>query len=199
MKSTLTRKQKEIFDFYENFITENKKIPSYTEAGELLGIDRTVVFNHVKNLEKKGYLLADKWNIQILDTEQTKIPLLWAVACGSPIAVHEEVSEYIDVPESYIILGYNYYALKAKGDSMKDAWINDGDTLIIRQQTDIDNWDIAVVVLWEYEDEERATLKRVYKTPSAMYLKAENDSFPTQVVTWPSEVRWKLISVIRNY
>ncbi len=60
MKSTLTRKQKEIFDFYENFITENKKIPSYTEAGELLGIDRTVVFNHVKNLEKKGYLLADK-------------------------------------------------------------------------------------------------------------------------------------------
>ncbi len=100
---------------------------------------------------------------------------------------------------NFIISGYNYYALKAKGESMKDAWINDGDTLIIRQQCDIDNWDIAVVILWEYVDEERATLKRVYKSPQAMFLKAENDSFPTQIITGPSEVRWKLISVIRNY
>lgn len=66
---------------------------------------------------------------------------------------------------------------------MKDAGIHDGDILIIRQQSDVDNGDIAVVILGEYEDDERATLKRVYKTPQAMILRPENDSFPTQIIT----------------
>lgn len=60
MKQALTRKQKEILDFYTNFISKNKRSPSYSEAGELLQLDRTVVFQHIKNLERKGYLIADR-------------------------------------------------------------------------------------------------------------------------------------------
>lgn len=199
MDNTLTRKQREVLDFYQSFISENKKIPSYTEAWKLLKLDRTVVFTHVKNLEKKGYLIADKWNIRVNLEEQATIPLLWYVACGSPISVNEEILGYIDIPKSTLNRWSNFYALQASWESMLNIWIHDWDTLIIRQQSDIDNWDIWVVVMGEYEDDERATLKRVYKTPSAMFLKAENDNFPTQIITWPAQVRGKLISVIRNY
>jgi repressor LexA len=108
------------------------------------------------------------------------------------------MDHFIELPKSSYKYG-QFYALRAVWDSMRDAGIKSGDILIIRQQSDIDDWDIAVVVLGEYKDEERATLKRVYKTPQAMILKPENDSFPVQIITWPSQIRWKLISVIRNY
>lgn len=82
---------------------------------------------------------------------------------------------------------------------MINAGIDDGDTLVIRQQSDVSDGDIGVVVVWEYADDERATLKRVYHTPKALILKPENDDFPTQIITEPSQVRGKLVSVIRNY
>jgi len=67
---------------------------------------------------------------------------------------------------------------------MIQVGIKSGDTLIIRQQSDIDNGDIGVVVIGdEYADDEQVTLKRVYKTPKALILKPENDNFPTQVIT----------------
>ena len=66
---------------------------------------------------------------------------------------------------------------------MIQVGIKSGDTLIIRQQSDVDNGDIGVVVIGEYTDDEQVTLKRVYKTPKALILKPENDDFPTQIIT----------------
>ena len=81
---------------------------------------------------------------------------------------------------------------------MVNAWINSWDFLIIRKQDDVDNWDIWVVVMWEYEDEEKATLKKVFHNGKELILKPENDSFPVTVVkNW--EVRGKLVWVLRNY
>lgn len=197
MKQPLTRKQREVLDFYESFIKDNKRVPSYSEAWKLLDLDRTVVYTHVKNLEKKWYLTAWGWDIRI-NIERTSIPLLWSVACGSPISVYEECSEYIDIPKSLLKLWSSLYALKAKWESMINAGIDDGDILIIRQQSDIIDGDIAVVIVGEYADDERATLKRVYKTPKALILKPKNDDFPMQVIKW-GEIRGKLVSVIRNY
>lgn len=199
MIQPLTRKQREIYDFYDSYIRENKRVPSYSEAGEILNLDRTVVYTHIKNLEKKWYLIATNGDIKINIEEQAKVPLLGYVACWSPISVNEEILWYVDIPKSTISYWSSFYALKAKWESMKNAGIHDSDILIIRQQSDVNDGDIAVVILWEYEDDERATLKRVYHSPKALILKPENDDFPTQIITWPSEVRGKLISVIRNY
>lgn len=55
--------------------------------------------------------------------------------------------------------------------------------MVIRQQSKVEDGDIAVVAIGEDEYNERATLKRVYTTPKAMILKAENDDFPTQIIT----------------
>lgn len=199
MIHNLTRKQREVYNFYTTFISENRRVPSYTEAWKMLNLDRTVVYTHVKNLEKKWYLIATNWDIQINIEEQAKIPLLWYVACWSPISVNEEILGYIDIPKSTMRSWSGFYALRAKWESMKNAWIHDGDILVIRQQTDVDDGDIAVVVLGEYEDDERATLKRVYKSTKSMILKPENDAFEPIVVTSSGQIRWKLISVIRNY
>ncbi len=81
---------------------------------------------------------------------------------------------------------------------MKDVGILPGDTLVIRQQDDVDDGDIGVVATGDWADDERATLKRIYHKPEGMILKPANDEFPTTVVK-KGMVRGKLVSVIRNY
>lgn len=198
MIKSLSYKQKLVFDYFVNFIKNYGHAPTYREASSFLWINPSVVFSHIKNIIKKWYLSSEGWSLHLIEVTD-KVPLLWTVACWSPISVNEEILGYIDIPKSMMNSWNNFYALKARWESMKDAGIHDGDILIIRQQSDVDNGDIAVVILGEYEDDERATLKRVYKTPQAMILRPENDSFPTQIITWPSQIRGKLVSVIRNY
>ncbi len=77
---------------------------------------------------------------------------------------------------------------------MIDVGITDDDILIIRKQDAVNDGDIAVVVIPE---QEQATLKRVFRKPQSILLKAENDSFPNIIVS-DCEVRGKLVNVIRQ-
>jgi repressor LexA len=197
MLKKITKSQKIVLDAYNNFIDKFNRTPTYREISEQIGINPSAIYTHVKNLEQNGLIEKLGKNISITN-DVLSVPLLGTIACGKPISVFENMDHFIELPKSTYRYG-QFYALRAVWDSMRDAGIKSWDILIIRQQSDVDDWDIAVVILGEYSDEERATLKRVYKTPQAMILKPANDSFPTQIITWPSEVRWKLISVIRNY
>lgn len=198
MLNKLTTKQQKVLEYYNSYIQETGHSPTYREAGKVLGLSASVVFTHIKNLELKGYLWANLGNIQILsDTQQ--IPLLGSVACGEPIAVMKHCEEYIDIPKAQLRGGGSFYALRANGQSMKDAGIMSWDILIIQSQSDVSDGEIGVVVVWEYADDERATLKRVYHSPTALILKPANDSFPTQIVTNHGQIRGKLVSVIRNF
>lgn len=197
MLKKITKSQKIVLDAYNRFIDEFNRTPTYREISEQIGINPSAIHAHVKNLEQNG-LIEKLWKNISITNDVLSVPLLGTIACGKPISVFETMDHFIELPKSTYKYG-QFYALRAVWDSMRDAGIKSGDILIIRQQSDVDDWDIAVVVLGEYTDEERATLKRVYKTPQAMILKPENDSFPVQVITWPSQIRWKLISVIRNY
>ena len=102
----------------------------------------------------------------IIPLPQTKrIPLLGSIACGEPILTEENIEEYIkldkDIPADF--------ALRCKGDSMINARIFDGDIVYIRQQPDVENGEIAAVLI-----DNEATLKRVYKYPHRIELRAEN-------------------------
>lgn len=97
-----------------------------------------------------------------------KVPLLGAIACGEPILAVENIDKYVEMPET---VG-GTFALKCKGDSMINARIFDGDVVYIRQQSDVDNGDIAAVLIGE-----EATLKRVYKYPSKVVLRPENPMY----------------------
>lgn len=119
------------------------------------------------------------WRKQILSDEPLpdniiplpktkKIPLLGTIACGEPILATENIDKYIEMPES---VG-GTFALTCKGDSMINARIFDGDIVYIREQPDVENGEIAAVLI-----DEEATLKRVYKYPSKVVLRPENPMY----------------------
>ncbi len=102
----------------------------------------------------------------IIPLPQTKVvPLLGSIACGEPILAEENIEDYIklnkDIPADF--------ALRCKGDSMINARIFDGDIVYIRKQPDVENGEIAAVLIGN-----EATLKRVYKYPHRIELRAEN-------------------------
>ena len=103
-----------------------------------------------------------------------KIPLLGKIACGNPIEAIERPSDYVDVPE-FVSADF---ALTCQGDSMINARINDGDIVYIRKQPQVENGEIAAVLI-----DSEATLKRVFYSPGTVTLIAENPAFPPLVFT----------------
>ena len=110
--------------------------------------------------------------------KMAKKPLLGTIACGQPILATENVDEYIDVPENI----HCDFALRCKGDSMIDARIYDGDAVYIQQQEEVENGQIAAVLI-EGECETEATLKRVYLSSDSITLMPENRSYAPLVFT----------------
>lgn len=94
-----------------------------------------------------------------------QIPLLGTIACGEPILAQENIDSYINMPED---VGCSF-ALRCKGDSMINARIFDGDIVYIREQPDVENGQIAAVLI-----DNEATLKKVYKYPNRIELRPEN-------------------------
>ena len=105
------------------------------------------------------------------------IPLVGSVNCGTPLFAEDNIEGYIPTPESDIQTGETYFWLRAKGDSMVNVGIHDGDLLLIRKQDDVDNGDIAVVAV----NGDEATLKRVKKQENAIILQPENPNCETRI------------------
>jgi len=198
MLNKISYKQQRVLEFYENFIKNSSRYPTYQEAATWLDISPSVVFSHVKNLEKKWFVLirSDDWAVKVIENIK-RIPILGKVACWQPIDVMEEINDYIEVSKSMLRGGENFYALEAVWDSMIKIWITTWDILIIRQQADVNDGEIAVVIDQE-SDTESATLKRVFHKPQSILLKAENNDFPNILLN-KCTIRGKLINVIRKF
>ena len=106
--------------------------------------------------------------------ETYEIPLLGDIACGTPILATENVEQMVTVP-SHITADF---CLRCKGDSMIGARIYDGDLVYIKQQDDVDDGQIAAVLV-----DDEATLKRVYRDGDSMILQAENPAIKPQIYT----------------
>lgn len=102
-----------------------------------------------------------------------KVPLVGQIACGVPILAEENITDYVDLP-GHIRADY---ALTCRGDSMVGAGIRDGDIVYILQQEEVENGQIAAVLV----DEDEATLKRFYLDRGVVQLVAENPSVPPMV------------------
>lgn len=110
----------------------------------------------------------------IFPIETVRIPFLGDIACGEPIYADED-------RESYVLAGTGVkadFCLRAKGDSMKNARILDGDIVFIRKQEMVDNGEIAAVII-----EDEATLKRIYyyREENLLILRADNPSYKDQI------------------
>ena len=104
----------------------------------------------------------------IFPLKTKKVPLLGTIAAGTPIYAEENFDGYSESTEDV----HADFCLKIKGDSMIGARINDGDIVFIRKQPDVENGEIAAVLI-----DDEATLKRVYKKNGALVLQAENPKY----------------------
>lgn len=105
------------------------------------------------------------------------IPIVGVVNCGMPLLAEDNIEGYIETPLDDLTSGETYFWLRAKGDSMANIGIREGDLLLIRQQSDVDSGDIAVVSI----NGNDATLKRVIKKENAIVLQPENPAYETKI------------------
>jgi repressor LexA len=195
MIHSLTDKQRKVFNFIKDYISEHWKSPTIREIWEKLGLSVWTIHSHISNLEKLGFL-NNSWKDRWVNTSKVmRVPIFGKVACWVPIAIFNEIEEYIDFPLNWSY--WNYFWLKAEGESMINAWIDSWDYLIIKEQSDINDGDIWVISTKEEEEYSKITLKRLFKTPKWMLLKPENDTFEAQIITsW--SVKWKLVWIIKK-
>jgi repressor LexA len=123
------------------------------------------------------------------------IPVMGRIAAGTPISAIQARSHTISMPPDMLTSG-EHFALEVRGDSMVEAGILDGDTVVIRRQDTADTGDIIVALI----DDEEATLKRLRRRGSSIALEAANPAYETRVLG-PDRVRiqGKLVSLLRRY
>lgn len=149
-KSTINKIEKGINDISQSKLMEFAKVlkttPSY-----LMGWEEQ---EEIKNLTKIP--------------KMESIPILGTIACGEPILAEENIEGYFNMEKDLKA----DFCLYCKGDSMINARIYDGDLVFIKKQPDVEDGEIAAVLI-----DNEATLKRVYKVPGRIILRAENPTF----------------------
>ena len=209
----LTSRQKEIFDFVRAFIKERGFPPSVREIGEHFHIYPRAVFDHLKALEKKGYLRRQgsmSRGLEVLVFQRSEpygehskregklpirdIPILGRVAAGKPTLAVEHVEGTIPLPTEWV-KGKEVFLLKVKGDSMAPYILPD-DYVVVRSQPSAENGDVVVTLVGE-----EATVKRFFKKGRKVELKPDNERWETiQIEEGSGEVQilGKVIGVFRK-
>lgn len=134
--------------------------------------------------------------MEVAAVHAMELPVMGRIAAGVPIEAISEVSHHVAVPGSMLSGRGNHYALEVKGDSMIEAGINDGDIVVIREQSTADNGDIVVALVEDHE----ATLKRFRRKGGMIALEAANPAYETRV--FPDhlvKVQGRLVGLIRSY
>ncbi|QCO54986.1 transcriptional repressor LexA [Pseudorhodobacter turbinis] len=125
-----------------------------------------------------------------------ELPVMGRIAAGVPIEAIQEISHHVAVPGSMVSGKGQHYALEVKGDSMIEAGINDGDIVVIQEQTTAENGDIVVALV----DDAEATLKRFRRRGSMIALEAANPAYETRVLPdHQVKVQGRLVGLIRSY
>ena len=124
------------------------------------------------------------------------IPVIGKIAAGLPIEAIENDNENIPYPPNLNNKNEEFYGLKVEGDSMINAGINDGDTVIIKKSNTADNGKIVVALI----DDHEATLKRLRKKTNSIALESANPAYETRIFN-PERVKIQgiLVSLYRNF
>jgi len=197
----LTQRQREVFDFIREFIHKNRYPPTIREIAVNFRFSVKGSYDHVKALEKKGYIRCHGNRSRAIEImrdaeadkdEMASVPLLGSVAAGKPLFAEENLQGFVQVPANALSAS-PHFALRVKGDSMKDAGIFDGDTVVVVHQSSADNGDIVVAMV-----DEAVTLKRFFMEKNRVRLKAENLKYPP-IYTQNVRILGKLAFLMRSY
>ncbi|OGY41950.1 MAG: repressor LexA [Candidatus Buchananbacteria bacterium RBG_13_36_9] len=172
----LTKRQKQIIDFINEFTDDKGYAPSYREIGQHFGLSSTAtVCEHIQGLQEKGYLKIDPneaRSIEIIDNARAEaifLSLAGLITAGEPIEAVEQ-NEKIAIPKELVKDEAKAYVLKVKGQSMIDEGIYDGDYVIVEKNPTPKNGQVVVALL----DNTFATLKKFYKEANRIRLQPAN-------------------------
>ena len=160
----LTKRQKEILDFLEEFGEENGYSPSFEEIARHFGYTSlATVHEHLENLRSKGYIRKSynaSRSIELVAEEAPAValPLMGNVAAGVPIEAIED-QETVVVPEDMIGRNGRHYVLRVRGDSMIEEQIRDGDYVIVNARNTAENGEMVVALV----NGDSATVKKFYR------------------------------------
>lgn len=213
MKRQSRERQDRILQFLEIYSQENGYPPTVREIGKELGIESTsLVSFYLTQLEKKGHISRDpaiSRGIRLTQSDSPRethtlrgdtlaIPYLGTIVASAPI--NSEAlpgDETIELNQAFFGRDLDsLFALKVKGDSMIDALVHDGDLVILRQQEQVENGEMAAVWL---TDREETTLKKIYYEGREVRLQPANPTMePIRVPANHVRVQGKVVMVIRQ-
>jgi repressor LexA len=180
----LSDRTREIYRQIEEFFADRHSSPTIREIGELAAITSTNgVRHHLDLLEKAGWIVRDRRRsrgIQLLKSPALMraaapagIPIYGSVAAGIPIQADENIEGHVTLDEMFPARD-DLFALRVKGESMKDRGILNGDVVVVRNQTTVRNGDPVVALVGD-----DATVKTYRRTADAIELVPENPEFET--------------------
>ena len=198
----LTKRQREILDYLNDFIQQHGYAPSLEEVGRRFGLSSlATVHKHLTNLQDKGFIKR-AWNrsrsVELIPARiggrALELPLLGYVAAGRPIEAITS-TETITVPEA-LVGKRDTYVLRVKGDSMIDEQIRDGDFVIVEDRKTATNGEMVIALLAGSD----VTLKKFYKEQDQVRLQPANPTMAAIVVPAADvQVQGVVIGVMRRY
>lgn len=205
MNSKLTNRQLEVLNLIKRFISTNKIPPTLKELGNVLGMAPQSVQQHVRAIERKGFLKrlpVKSRGLAVAESEESKekrdcidVYVIGAIAAGEPILAYESRERTLCIKKDLVGRKRNLFALRVKGESMKDAAILDGDYIIVQKQDTAENGDIVVALIGD-----EATVKKFYLKKNKVYLQPANENHNPIIVTSGSfRIQGKVIAVYRNF
>ena len=222
----LTKKQKNLLLFINKKIRSSGISPSYEEMKNSLNLkSKSGIHRLISALEERGFIkrLAHKARaLEVVKLPEnasandifnsftpsvikggldkskigsSKVSILGKIAAGTPIEAIQQEVDQVSLPVELQKNG-EHFGLKVKGDSMIEAGINDGDTVVIKKTSSADNGQIAVVLI----DDQEATLKRIRKKGNTIALEAANPNYDTKIYAANRiKIQGKLVSLYRNF
>lgn len=165
---SLTKRQQEILKYISDSIKTRDRFPSYREIGRRFGLrSPATISQHIQALVKKGFLKKIDKHLMLSPENRIArgIPIVGRVAAGTPIMAIENYEGYLDIDS--MAQAIDHFAVRVKGDSMKDIGIFDGDYAIVRRQDTFEDGDIVVAYIG---DDPEATVKVIRKRGRAIEL-----------------------------
>lgn len=200
----MTERQEGVLEYLRRYAARFGYPPTIREIGDNFGILWAAARNHLKALEKKGFIRLRPQRsrgIEILGKgvsplaqDALTIPLVGKITAGEPILAHEEHEADIVIDKA-LFRSPDAFSLRVRGDSMVSAGIMDGDYVVVRPQSSVEDGQIAAVLI----NDDEATIKRVFFKGGRVVLKPENPRMEA-IAFAPEDVSviGKVIGVIRK-
>jgi len=197
-----------VLEFIRNFVEEKGYAPTRSEIQKALGISSgSVVDYHLRALEEESFItrepeVARGIEVYGFGKKARAVPLLGTIAAGQPIPVptdetwHTVVRETVEVPAEMLPRGMRAFGLKVQGKSMIDAFVDDGDVVVLEAATAAENG--QMVAAW-LTDRQEATLKKIYYEPKHIRLQPANEAMkPIYVDPDEIQVQGRVVAVLRK-